>query len=435
MSLREINIFWFRRDLRFNDNTALLHALNGNFPVLPVFIFDPLILNKLKNKRDARVQFIYEEVLKLKRHLEDYGASIFIYHDTPTAVFKKLCAEYKIKEVFANRDYEPYTVARDENISRLLSNKKISFQLFKDHILFEGSEILKEDGTPYRVFTPYKRTWLKKLDDLGAIKTDHVVPFERFFKTKRRQEVSLLSVGFEPSAIKIPPMKIRPKLIGEYHLKRDYPALEATSRLGIHLRFGTISIREIVKSAKTYNRTFLNELIWREFYSSILQHYPYVATGAFNKKYELIPWRNDQSEFRKWCAGRTGYPIVDAGMRQLNTTGYMHNRARMITASFLTKHLLIDWRWGAAYFAGRLLDFELASNNGGWQWAAGTGTDAQPYFRIFNPENQARKFDPNSDYIRQWIPEIGTAHYPEPIVEHKFARNRAIETYKRVVSK
>ncbi len=426
-------IFWFRRDLRLDDNTALEHALDTKYPVLPIFIFDTNILAELEEKKDARVEFIHQEILQIKHKLEQHNSSLAIFHDTPKNVFKNLHDQYDIKKVFANKDYEPYAIQRDKEIQKFLSDQKIDLHLFKDHIIFEGKEILKQDGTPYKVFTPFKKLWLNKFNEinLGSTQSIH---FDRFLKIDPLKEISLDDLGFVHSEIEIPAKEPNVQIIDDYDRKRDFPAINGTTRLGIHLRFGTVSIRKMVKLAKKHNQTWLNELIWREFYSAILQHFPHVTKEAFNKKYNKIPWRNDETEFKKWCEGKTGFPIVDAGMRQLNQTGYMHNRVRMITASFLTKHLLIDWRWGEAYFANKLLDYELASNNGGWQWAAGTGTDAQPYFRVFNPESQTQKFDPKLDYIKKWVPEINSTSYPEPMVNHKQARNRAIETYKQAIS-
>jgi deoxyribodipyrimidine photo-lyase len=431
---KEVSVFWFRRDLRLVDNTALNHALDGNRPVLPIFIFDKNIIEKLENKNDSRINFIYNQVIKLKTELEQHGSTLMIFRDKPENVFKVLLNEYRLKVVFANRDYEPYAISRDTAVFNMLKRQDIPFNLFKDQLIFEGKEIVKNDGSPYQVFTPYKNVWLEKFKSLNLINADKKIPFERFLKTNPSQTPALSSLGFATSRIKIPDSQIPITVIKNYDKNRDYPGRNGTSKLGIHLRFGTISIREVVETAAKTNSVWLNELIWREFYSSILQHFPYVTTGAFKKKYDLIPWRNNPNEFESWCSGKTGYPLVDAGMRELNTTGYMHNRVRMVAAGFLTKHLLTDWRWGEAYFAEKLLDFELASNNGGWQWAAGTGTDAQPYFRVFNPESQAAKFDPDFKYIKRWIPEYGTVKYPKPIVDHRFARMRAIETYKSVVS-
>jgi deoxyribodipyrimidine photo-lyase len=428
-----VSIFWFRRDLRLEDNTALVEALNSPYPVLPVFIFDPDILNALESNEDARVQFILEEVRKIKNALESYESTLLVFHDKPENAFVELQKKYNVRAVFANRDYEPKTIARDSLISNLLSKIDVKLHLFKDQIIFEGKELLKQDGTPYKVFTPFKKLWLDKYAQ-GQIDISHQTLFEKFYKMKPAAIPDLDSLGFKKSDISVPKKEVNLEIIKKYNQNRDFPAIEGTSRLGMHLRFGTLSIRKLTQIAHRHNETWLNELIWREFYSSILQHFPKVTTEAFNKKYNFIPWRNDENEFARWCKGQTGYPLVDAGMRELNQTGYMHNRVRMVVASFLTKHLLIDWRWGEAYFAHKLLDFELASNNGGWQWAAGTGTDAQPYFRVFNPQSQAEKFDPNLKYIKRWVPEIESLSYPEPIVDHKQARLRAIETYKAAIS-
>jgi deoxyribodipyrimidine photo-lyase len=428
-----VSVFWFRRDLRLEDNTALYHAMESKYPVLPIFIFDPNILKTLESKKDARVQFIFQEIKKIKSILEENESTLLVFHDTPENVFVHLQGKYDIRAVYANRDYEPKAIARDINISNLLARNDIKMHLFKDHVIFEGKEVVKQDGTPYKVFTPFKKLWLEKYYNT-PIKQERQVLFEKFYKTTPAPTLDLNSLGFEISDITIPEKIIALDIIKTYHQTRDFPGIYGTSRLGIHLRFGTLSIRKLAEIASQHNETWLNELIWREFYSAILQHFPRIVSEAFNKKYNNIPWRNDETAFIRWCQGQTGYPIVDAGMRELNQTGYMHNRVRMVVASFLTKHLLIDWRWGEAYFAGKLLDFELASNNGGWQWAAGTGTDAQPYFRVFNPESQAKKFDPDMTYIKKWVPEIGTLSYPEPIVDHKQARLRAIETYRRAIS-
>jgi len=430
---QSVSIFWFRRDLRINDNTALLHALDSNFSVLPIFIFDPHILNLLEEKKDARVEFILQELHKIKKSLEENGTTLEIFHDSPASIFKKLQKEYDIKAVFANRDYEPYAIDRDDGISKLLAEKDIKLRLFKDQVIFEGHEVLTQDEKPYKVFTPFKKTWLDKLHSESFAISD-ISDFNQFYQQDPAPEVSLEDIGFQASGISFPEKDPNIDIIKRYDEDRNFPAKKGTTRLGIHLRFGTVSIRELVRLAMKQNDVWLNELIWREFYSAILQHFPYVAERSFRKKYEQVPWVNDEKQFTLWCQGKTGFPIVDAGMRELNITGYMHNRVRMITASFLTKHLLIDWRWGEAYFASKLLDYELASNNGGWQWAAGTGTDAQPYFRVFNPESQTKKFDPHMKYIKKWIPELDTPEYPKPMVDHKFARNRAIETYKQAVS-
>ena len=433
-SKQQISVFWFRRDLRLEDNTALQNALDSACPVLPIFIFDPDILGKLESTRDARVEFIYEEIIKIKTTLEAHGSTLQVYHDTPEKVFKNLLGTYRICHVFANKDYEPYALGRDNKIKHLLASQGISFNTFKDHLIFEGPEVLKQDGTPFKVFTPFKRVWLQHFEDLPKLDIATLLAYQKFLKTDPSTAPSMEMMGFEKTFRHFPGKDIDRNTIKNYDQLRDYPALNGTSRLGVHLRFGTVSIRKMAALAKKHNDTWLNELIWREFYAAVLQHFPHVVSAAFNSKYEKIPWHNNEAEFKKWCTGTTGFPIVDAGMRELNATGYMHNRVRMITASFLTKHLLIDWRWGELYFAHKLLDFELASNNGGWQWAAGTGTDAQPYFRVFNPASQTEKFDPKHEYIKKWVPEYGTSAYPPPMVDHKQARLRAIDTYKQAVS-
>jgi deoxyribodipyrimidine photo-lyase len=425
----KISIFWFRRDLRLYDNTAMYYALQEDEPVLPLFIFDSEILDDLKDKSDARVNFIHDQLSDINQHLKEIGSGVLVKHGKPEEIFKSLIEEYDIQSVFTNRDYEPYALERDRKVDNILQYKGIGFYDFKDHVIFEKEEILTGGNEPYKVFTPFKNKWLEKLE------SGHLHPYKiSLNKTNCHQFQaklpSLEDIGFKQSDIPMPEKKFESSVIKKYDTERDFPAKNGTSRLGIHLRFGTISIREAVKHAKKLNDTWLNELIWRDFYSMILANFPHVVKNAFKPKYDAIPWRKNKEDFQKWCEGRTGYPIVDAGMRELNETGYMHNRVRMITASFLTKHLLIDWRWGEAYFAEKLLDYELASNNGGWQWAAGTGTDAQPYFRIFNPYSQTDKFDKNKAYINKWVPEVNTSEYPQPIVEHKEARQRALDTYK-----
>ncbi|WP_375581120.1 deoxyribodipyrimidine photo-lyase [Marivirga tractuosa] len=424
-----IIIFWFRRDLRLYDNTALYYALQDNQPVLPIFIFDSEILDDLKDKSDARVNFIHNQLTEIDKQLQEIGSGVLVKHGKPEEVYKSLIEEYNIQSVFTNRDYEPYALERDQKIDHILQQKGIGFYDFKDHVIFEKDEILTGGNEPYKVFTPFKNKWLEKLE------SGHIHPYKISFKKENFHQFnptlpSLEDIGFVKSDIPIPAREYDKSIIKKYDEHRDFPAKNGTSRLGIHLRFGTISIREAVSYAQKLNDTWLNELIWRDFYSMILANFPHVVNNAFKSKYDAIPWRNSKEDFKKWCEGKTGYPIVDAGMRELNQTGYMHNRVRMITASFLTKHLLIDWRWGEAYFAEKLLDYELASNNGGWQWAAGTGTDAQPYFRIFNPYSQTDKFDKNKAYIKKWVPEVNTSDYPEPMVVHKEARQRALDTYK-----
>ncbi len=430
--MEKVNIFWFRRDLRLFDNAGLHYAQKDGNPVLPIFIFDTEILDKLSDKKDARITFLYQTLQKMDQKLQKLNSGLLIKHGKPEDIFKEIVKNYNIESVFTNRDYEPYAKERDQKIDNILQQNGIGFFDFKDHVIFEKEEIVNGSNEAYKVFTPYKNKWLEKFNSGYSHPYDVTLKKDKFFSFKS-EFPEIEDIGFEKSDTFIPVKDYPEEIIKKYDKQRDYPAKDGTSRLGIHLRFGTVSIREAVERARNLNETWLNELIWREFYSMILGNYPHVVDAAFKSKYDHIPWRNDEEDFKKWCEGKTGYPIVDAGMRELNATGYMHNRVRMITASFLTKHLLIDWRWGEAYFGDKLLDYELASNNGGWQWAAGTGTDAQPYFRIFNPYSQTDKFDAQKKYIKKWVPEINTEKYPEPIVEHKFARERALDTYKKAL--
>jgi deoxyribodipyrimidine photo-lyase len=436
--MEAVSIFWFRRDLRLEDNTGLFHALKEGGPVLPIFIFDRYILDELEDRDDARVTFIHQELQAIQQRLEEEGRSMRVYYGFPDKVWPSILEEFQVTAVYTNHDYEPYAIKRDKQVQQLLEEQDIPFHTYKDHVLFEKNEVVKDDGDPYVVFTPYSRTWKAKMKEMGDEAFPHY-PSEdllgHFVPTDPLDILSLEDMGFEASSIEFPPREVPRKRIREYADKRNFPAQQGTSRLGVHFRFGTVSIREKAKKALELNETYLNELIWRDFYAMILAHFPHVVKGPFRKKYEYIEWRNQEEEFNAWCAGKTGYPIVDAGMRELNATGYMHNRIRMVVASFLTKHLLIDWRWGEAYFARKLLDYELASNNGGWQWAAGTGTDAAPYFRIFNPESQQKKFDKNLKYIRQWVPEFESDEYPAPIVDHKMARERCLNVYKESLEK
>jgi len=428
-----ISVFWYRRDLRLHDNNALIQATYGNYPVLPIFIFDKDILAKSDNQNDPRVTFIHSTLASLKSELGQHGSTLRVYYGTPEKKFQGLFEDYKVMAIYTNRDYEPYAIARDKTIELLAQKSVAKFYSFKDHVIFEAPEVLKQDGSPFKVFTPFKRAWLAHYSESGQHGDIASPNFQKLLKADPASFPALSELGFDSYSGDFPQKLPNIAIIRSYDKTRDYPALKGTTKLGIHLRFGTVSIREAVALAHSMNETWLNELIWREFYSYIMQHFPHVTERAFNKKYDNIPWLNSESDFYKWCNGLTGYPIVDAGMRELNATGYMHNRVRMITASFLTKHLLIDWRWGEACFASKLLDYELASNNGGWQWAAGTGTDAQPWFRIFNPYAQAEKFDPQSEYIKKWIPEYNTPAYPLPMIDHKKARERALATYKLAV--
>jgi deoxyribodipyrimidine photo-lyase len=425
----EISIFWFRRDLRLHDNAGLYHALKGGFPVLPLFVFDSEILEELKDEQDARVTFIYNQVEKMRGLLQKEKSDILIKYGKPEQVYEKLLETYTIKTVYANHDYEPYAIKRDQRIKELLNDKGIEFYTFKDQVIFEKNELLNATGTPYRVYTPYKNKWLSQLNSFYLKSYPTEKYSTNFYKTKPFDFPSIESIGFEKTRLELPPDNVSQGLIKKYDKQRDYPFIEGTSRFGIHFRFGTISIREKVAKAKSLNEVWLSELIWREFFMQLMFHFPQVVSEPFSAKFNKVQWRYDEKDFKRWCEGTTGYPLVDAGMRELNATGYMHNRVRMVAASFLTKHLLIDWRMGEAYFAEKLLDYDLASNNGNWQWCAGTGADAQPYFRIFNPITQQQKFDPDFIYIKKWIPEFGTSTYPLPMIEHKAATARAKEAF------
>lgn len=416
-------VFWFRRDLRLKDNIGLLHALAENDSVLAIFIFDELIISELPSD-DPRISFIYENLLSLDLELRKYGSGLLILKGKPMTIWKKIINEYSFEKVYANKDYEPYARDRDSKVASLLQQKKIDFHLSKDQVIFEGGEILKDNGEPYHIFTPYKNKWLKQY---VPVKEDKAENFNCFLKHSFDLP-SLEELGFSHSKIKVDDFDL--SHVADYGAERDFPSKNAGTRLGPHLRFGTVSIRELTLKMYSSSEVLLSELIWREFFMQILFHYPKVVYQNFKSKYDGIVWRNDEDDFEKWCSGNTGYPMVDAGMRELNSTGYMHNRTRMITAGFLCKHLLIDWRWGEAYFASKLLDFELSSNNGNWQWAAGTGCDAAPYFRIFNPHTQLKKFDKDLRYVKRWLPEYGTPEYKEPVVDHKAARERALNAYR-----
>ncbi len=431
----KVNVFWFRRDLRLKDNVGFYKALHGKFPVLPIFIFDTEILESLP-KDDARVSFIFKTLLEMRIELKKEGAGLGLFHGKPKEVFERIISEFNVQNVIANHDYEPYAKKRDSEMEKFLSEKNIGFFTFKDQVVFEKDEVLKQDGKPYLVYTPYMKAWKEKFrkeNNLSIYDTSR--DFDALLKNQDLPNLSLADIGFEKSNIPVPDYKTSPTLIKNYQKTRNFPDEDGTSRLGPHLRFGTVSIREIVKKAITENNeTFWQELIWREFFMQILWHFPDTVESAFKKQYDRIQWRNNETEFKKWKEGNTGYPIVDAGMRQLDQTGYMHNRVRMVTASFLCKHLLIDWRWGEAYFAEKLLDYELSSNVGNWQWAAGSGVDSAPYFRIFNPSLQLEKFDKDKKYIKKWVKEFGTPEYPPEMVVHKDVRERALDVYKNAVS-
>lgn len=422
----KISIFWFRRDLRLKDNRGLSEALKGEYPVLPIFIFDKHIIGELAGN-DPRITFIYDQLLSLSSELKKNACSLCCKKDDPEKIFRNLLDEFSIEAVYTNEDYEPYAIKRDSEIEKLLLANGIEFKAYKDQVIFAKNDIVKNDNSPYTVFTPYKNKWIAKLKMNESILTPLSANESNYAKIQL-DFPGLEELGFKRSTIKVHDYQL--EHLENYGEARNFPALGQTSLLSPHLRFGTISIRSIVKQTLS-NQVFLSELIWREFFMQILYHYPEVVHFNFKRKYDSIQWRNNPEEFEKWTNGKTGYPMVDAGMRELNATGYMHNRVRMVVAGFLCKHLLIDWKWGEAYFAQKLLDYELSSNNGNWQWAAGTGCDAAPYFRVFNPTEQIRKFDPKMVYIKKWIPELNTSDYPAPMVDHKQARERAIATYKK----
>jgi deoxyribodipyrimidine photo-lyase len=424
-----MDIFWFRRDLRINDNTALYNSLINGKNIQPIFIFDDNIAEELPYN-DARITFIYQQLNNINVELKKHGSSLKIFYGDPYKIFTEILYNNRVNNVHINRDYEPYALERDSSIFELLKDFGGQLKSYKDQVIFEQNEVVKKDGLPYTVFTPFKNKWLEKFRS-----TENIIYKNPNLKNLVKSNYtfpSMEDLGFEESTIKVPDFDL--KVVAKYDETRNFPSLDSTSKIGPHLRFGTVSIREIVETVKDVNSTYLSELIWREFFMQILWHFPKVVKENFRAKYDGIQWRNKEDEFKKWCEGKTGYPLVDAGMRELNATGFMHNRVRMVTASFLCKHLLIDWRWGEAYFAEKLLDYELASNNGNWQWSAGTGCDAAPYFRVFNPSEQIKKFDNKNQYINKWIPELNEFSYPQPMVEHPMARQRAIEIYKEGIN-
>ena len=434
MTKPKLSLFWFRRDLRLHDNHGLYQALTQSEPVLPIFIFDKDILEGLKEKADKRVAFIHHALTGIQETLQTEGSSLRILHDSPLQAFEKLTKEFDITAVYTNHDYEPYAIARDKAIGEFLASKSIPFHTFKDQVVFEKAEVVKGDGSPYTIFTPFSKIWKEKYLADKKVRYPSEKYLGNLFKTKPYTLPSLKQLGFEDVPLDIPSTTPDKGIIQHYDETRNLPYLpNGTSRMSVHLRFGTVSVRELAAMASKWNDQWLNELIWREFFMMILWHFPQVVTESFKAKYDRIPWRNNETEFKKWCEGKTGYPMVDAGMRELNETGLMHNRVRMVVASFLTKHLLIDWRWGEAYFAEKLLDYELSSNNGNWQWAAGCGCDAAPYFRVFNPYEQQKKFDPDMVYIRKWIKEYRPG-YLDPIVDHEFARKRVLDVFKAALN-
>ena len=427
----KIVVFWFRRDLRLHDNTGLFHALSSGFDVLPIFIFDKNILQQLENPQDRRVDYIHQALIKINLQLQKTGSRLQTFYDRPIDVFISLADTYDIQAVYANRDYEPAAIQRDKNVHAFFAAQNIAFKAYKDQVIFDKKDIVKNDQTPYTVYTPYAKKWRATLTP--AHYQPRSYSLSNFYPQKFADIYTLPDIGFQKTDFRFTEPTLDQSIINDYDKYRDFPAMQHTTQLGTALRFGTISIRECVNFALQHNQTWLSELIWRDFFMQILYHFPKVVHHAFKAKYDAIEWRNNETEFNLWCEGKTGYPIVDAGMRQLNQTGYMHNRVRMIVASFLCKHLLIDWRWGEAYFAQKLNDYDLSANNGNWQWAAGSGCDAAPYFRIFNPTTQTEKFDKQLAYVKKWVPEYNTPIYPAPIVEHRMARARALEVYKKAV--
>lgn len=428
-----MTIFWFRRDLRLKDNAGLFHALSENKAVLPIFIFDENIINELPVD-DHRLIYIHHALENIQIELEKIGKSLAIFKGNPVEIWKNLLRDNQVENVYFNHDYEPYARKRDKQVFELLQNQNIAVKSLKDQVIFEKSEVVKDDGLPYVVYTPYSRKWLDKFNQtplLSYLSTDFLDKIANHQYAFKRFE----DLGLKTSAISLPRIYLETEFINLYEATRNFPSNDlGTSKIGVALRFGTLSIRELVKKANlSSNKTFLKELIWREFFMQILWHFPHTLNKSFKPKYDNINWLNNEKDFEAWCNGQTGYPMVDAGMRELNATGHMHNRVRMVVASFLCKHLLIDWRWGEAYFAKKLFDFELSSNVGNWQWAAGSGVDAAPYFRIFNPTEQIKKFDKDLKYIKKWVPEVHELNYTKPIVEHTFARERCLRIYKDAV--
>jgi|TARA_B110000305_G_scaffold578_1_gene547 deoxyribodipyrimidine photo-lyase len=429
----KISFFWFRRDLRIDDNTGLSKALNGDHKIIPLFIFDSEITDELEID-DPRINFIYDQLSSINIKVSSlYNSKVLVLKGNPLQVIQDLINKYDTHAFYTNNDYEPYAINRDNKVHDLLKDNGVKFLSFKDQVIFEKNEITKDDKTAYVVYTPYMKKWKVKLQTLDLDKQINNILVNNFRSNNEDFNwYDLEYFGFKKSNKKIPNYKLNDSLIENYQKERDFPALDSTTKIGPHLRFGTVSIRKIVSEViNSENEVFLQELIWREFFMQILWFFPNTQTKCFKVKYEKVQWLKDEVSFKQWCEGKTGYPIVDAGMRELNSTGYMHNRVRMVTASFLCKHLLLDWRLGEAYFAKKLYDYESSSNIGNWQWAAGTGVDAAPYFRIFNPTTQALKFDKELKYINKWVTDLNDLNYPQPIVDHKFARQRCLEAYKK----
>jgi len=433
MARPAVSIHWFRRDLRLHDNHGLYRALTDHGRVLPLFIFDTTILNKLEDRRDRRVAFIHRTLLAMKAELEGRGGSMLVVHGDPVRIWQEILERFEVRAVTINHDHELYAIVRDQAVADLLRARSIPVRSCKDISIFERDEVVKDDNGPYTVFTPYARKWKVQFrpEMLDAFTSE--AHADRYWQTPILPCPSLADLGFENTDLVTLPTTVPDELLRNYHINRDVPAVDGTSRISTHLRFGTVSIRALMRKAMSISSKYADELIWREFYMQVLYHHPNATVRPIKPAYNNIVWRNNEEEFGAWCEGRTGYPLVDAGMRELLATGLMHNRVRMVVASFLTKHLLIDWRWGEAWFAAKLLDFELSSNNGGWQWASGSGCDAAPYFRIFNPHLQLQRFDPQLKYVKRWVPEHGSANYVQEVVVHDVARERALEAYKKAL--
>ena len=449
---------WIRRDLRIHDHAALSKALDEGETTL-VFVFDPYILDKLKHQDDRRVTFIMESLRDIEGEVQKHGSSIVIRYGKPEIEIPKLASELKVTRVFSNRDYEPYAKERDTKVEKALKKISIGFEQFKDTVFFEKHEVLSNTGSIYKVFTPYKNKWIEsfeqndrnvpnykcKLKNLRSFKNPKNILKHDWFKEIGMTKNPALLPGGTKEALKR--LKKFQTHIENYAEDRNFPAISGTSLLSVYLRHGNISVRDMLRMATTENsdgaKTWVSEIIWRDFYQMILDVYPRVTKGAFKPEYDQIKFLGSPSYFKAWCEGRTGFPIIDAAMRCLNQTGMMHNRLRMVVASFLCKTLLIDWKKGEEYFAQELLDFDLAANNGGWQWSASTGSDSQPYFRIFNPYNQSEKFDDEGKFIREWVPELAllsskeihrptkesAPDYPQAIVSYEMNRNRCLSMY------
>ena len=423
-------IFWFRRDLRLHDNKGFYAALKSGLPVVPLFIFDKDILDALQYKDDKRISFIYKAIEAMQAQLQKEGSTMEVRYGKPRDIFKQLLQDYEVKAVHTNEDYEPYAAERDGAVENLVKSNGATFHLYKDQVIFAKDEVTKKDGGHYSIFGPYSRAWRAQLKDDNHAPAPSEKHLKNCLAQKSKPMPTLAEMGFEKVALPTLPTQWDKEIIKHYHSTRNLPAVAGTTKMGVHLRFGTVSVRQLLAEALPINETYVNELTWREFFMQMLWHQPRLVDEPCNLRYANIQWRNNEEEYLRWCRGETGVGIVDAGMRELNETGFMHNRVRMLTASYLVKNLLVDYKWGEAYFGEKLLDFDLSANNGNWQWVAGCGCDAAPYFRIFNAELQAKKFDPKDQYIRKWVPEYGTSKYPKPMISHAAAKERCLKAYK-----